>query len=108
MRRHPPDCARLRWKNTEEAIASRRASGTRAEAAPCPGRLGASARSREDDDLLRLDRLILVEQVEASRRQRHRPRTEVRLDGQHQRRVLLVADAPDHAGVMRVEILDVG
>jgi hypothetical protein len=56
--------------------------GTQAEAAPCRlGPVGASARSREEDDLLRLDLLILVEQVEASRRQRHRPRTEVGLDG---------------------------
>lgn len=98
MRRHLP----IAPKNTEEAIASRRASGTRAEAAPCvPHRpVGASAPSRAEDDLLSLD-LLLVEQVEATRRQRHRARTGVRLDGQHQRRVLLVADAPRSRGRCR-------
>jgi hypothetical protein len=91
----PPDCT---GRTREEAITSRRASGTRAEAAPCcPGlsvrQLGAAKKM--------ICSALIFSSSSSSRGEAPAASPaphEVRLDRRHHQRVLLVADARDHAG----------
>jgi hypothetical protein len=64
-----------------------------------------SVRNREEDDPLLLHLLVLVEEGEPSRWQRHlRPvRTERCPGGQQDQRVPLIADARDHASAARLD-----
>src|SRR5215469_17926946 len=74
--------------------------GTATPGGPCgshgpPGKLSPGVtpdgllRGGEEDDLLGLDLVVVVEQVQAGRREGHRAAAEVRLHGQQEQRVAL-------------------